>query len=463
MMKILLVKPNVSSDTVIPPLGLGYIAKRVTEKNKVKILDCLKDNISQARFERYISDYRPDILGIQVYNTDKGLSRQYLKIVKHIDKRTITVIGGPYPSCEPEGVFDFFGSCLDFAFCGEAEKGFCQLVSAVSDKQSLMSDDIAGLIYRKKSKVKINKSYSPDTCASIGYPDWDLLKPEIYPPSPVGAFLRSYPSAPIVISRGCPYKCSFCAGWRITGDKVRYRTIDNVIAEIKLLSGKHGIREFHILDDNFTFNRDYVTDFCRSVINAGINAKFACPNGIRIDTIDEEVLKLMKKAGFYSIHIGIESGSQKILNYMGKIQTLNMIRDRIKKIKKIGMEVCAYFIIGYPGETSKDIKNTLKLAMSLPIDRSMFMNFLPIPGTAIHNELEKKHDCNMRTSDKRSFYKVNYTSDMIPSWRVKYFQIKSMLVFYMRPKILVRNLAAVYSIRHLFYIIRRVIRIVISV
>lgn len=462
-MKALLIKPRVPSDTIIPPIGLGYLAKVVTPRHTVKILDCLMHDISENKLADYIRNYRPELVGVQVYNIDKSVARRYLKIVKRINDSIITVVGGPYPSCEPGNVFNFFGECLDFAFHGEAETGFAGLLDKISNDKSIDFVNIEGLIWVNNGNLVMNNPYFIKNLDNIGAPEWSLLAPEAYPPAPVGAFLRDYPVAPINVSRGCPYNCSFCAGWKITGHFVRYRSIENVINEIEILYKKYGIREIHILDDNFTYNKEYVRGFCNSLLKTGISIKLACPNGVRINTLDRNLLELMKEAGFYAVHLGIESGSQKVLNYMGKALSVELIKEKINIIKKAGMSICGYFIIGYPGESVRDLESTIKFSLELPLSRAMFMNFLPIPGTRIFELLQKKNKLNKLNLSKNNFYTVNYKPDLMSPAMLKILQLKAFLLFYLRPKIIFENIKDIYNFKHLLYLIKRIFRILVNV
>ncbi len=459
-MKVLLIKPNASIDTVIPPIGLGYLAKFVAPKHDVKIIDCQLVKISKQKCIDLFLDHMPDIIGFQVYNNDKGLVSNYLKGIKKEKEATITVIGGPYPSCEPENVFDFFGNNLDFAFRGEAEIGFLKLIEKVGiNHNNIDFSDIEGLVWRKNRSIAINEPSFSNSLDHIGAPAWDLLLPNAYPPSSIGAFLKDYPVAPISVSRGCRYKCNFCAGWKITGRTVRYRSVSNVIDELKLLKHDYFINEIHILDENFAYDKNYVTEFCKAVIDENLNLKFACPNGMRVNSVDPQLLGLMKKAGFYIWHMGIESGSPRSLKMMNKTLSLSLIKNKAAEIKNAGLELAGYFIIGYYGETIEDLNKTLKLALELPLTRAMFMTFLPIPGTEIYDVLINNGHLNKHEPGKGNFYKINYAPSSLSPLRLKLFQLKAFLCFYLRPKVFYHGLKSVYNFGHLVYLMRRVFRI----
>ena len=159
-----------------------------------------------------------------------------------------------------------------------------------------------------------------------------------------------------------------------------------MIRNIRLLYDQYGARHFNILDDNFTFNRDYVMQFCQEYIKNPLkDATFCCPNGIRADKIDEEMVIMLKKCGFSKLMIGVESGSSFILEAMKKHLDLAKVHECCKLLRKHKIQSWGFFILGYPGETAKTIKETLDLALNLPLDWASFSLFSPIPGTEIYN------------------------------------------------------------------------------
>ncbi len=456
-MRILFIKPNSKTDTVIPPIGLGYLSSILKDEHETKIVDC-RLKISLRKLLEIVKDFSPDIVGIQVYNFDKQIVYKYLYEIKKANDKIITVIGGPCPSCEEEQVLNYYKGLIDYAFIGESELSFKRFIKKMSIGDKDFSD-VEGLIYRYNGKIVKNSLPFIDNLDILPYPDWDSIPPDKYPCSPQGGFARGFPVSPIIISRGCPYKCNFCAGHKITGYKIRYRSVENVLEEIKLLVKKFNVKEIHIIDDNFTFKKDYILEFCDKFLSSGIKLNVACPNGVRIDSLDKEVLTYMKKAGFYILHLGIESGSKKILKYMNKNMNLDTIKQKAYLAKSLGYEICGYFIIGYPGETKQDLSKTKNLILSLPLDRVMIMNFLPIPGTEIYEQLKQKNFA-FDAVDK-NFYTVNYINKNRTIQ--KFNQIKLFIWYYLRPKILIKNLLSICNISHLYFIIRRIYRLVVSI
>ena len=143
----------------------------------------------------------------------------------------------------------------------------------------------AGFDVERWSRTIVNQQIFVENLDELGMPSWDFIRPDTYPLSPHGGFFKNYPIAPIIISRGCPFSCTYCAGHLVSGKKIRFRSTDNVIEEIKILYHQYGIREIHIEDDNFTFIRNLVMEFCRKLKENNLNISWTCPNGVRLDTL----------------------------------------------------------------------------------------------------------------------------------------------------------------------------------
>ncbi len=151
----------------------------------------------------------------------------------------------------PEDLFTRAGEGLDFSFVGEAEIGLPRLLGGLNHGRRNLSD-IPGLVWRENGRIRSNPPAFAEDLDALGMPAWDLIHPETYPESQHGAFYQKFPIAPILVTRGCPYPCTFCAGHVVSGRKIRRRSIDHVLDEIQYLYSKFGIREFHVVDDNFT-------------------------------------------------------------------------------------------------------------------------------------------------------------------------------------------------------------------
>ncbi len=455
-MKVLLIKMNSPADEIIPPLSLGYIAQTIKEKHEVKILDCLKDQLDIFQTSEIAKEF--DLVGITLFTKDLGLCKKYLSNIKSRKKDIITVLGGPHPSAVPKETLIFFDNLVDFIFIGESEISFPQLISFLETSNPPI-ETIKGIGYKTKHGFVIKEPIIVEDIDNFQVA-WELIPPNTYPMAPHGAFFKQFPVAPIITSRGCPYHCTFCGGHIVSGRKIRQRSIDNVMEEISLLYNTYGVKEIHIEDDNFTFNKKYVLDFCKRLKNEFPHITWTCPNGVRIDTLDEEVVQAMKESGCYALSLGIESGSDRVLKLMKKSLSLSKIKEKIELLKKFDIDINAFFILGYPGETKEDIKKTISLSLSLPLKRASFANYQPLPGTELYYELLQ-----------RGLLKIDHWENFAPSlqstiWAPPGFTVKelawirrkALLKFYSRPHIILNFIKNIKSFEHLIYIAKRAIR-----
>lgn len=453
-MKVLLVKPYSVSDHIQPSLGLGYLATAIRSENEVRIVDCIKEGIDAAKLEEVIKKHNPDVLGIQCYTFDVDFVKDVLWRAKRFRKDIITVTGGAHPSAVPGAMMNQFTDTLDFLFIGEAEVGFRQLLKLLQKNQPDFRD-IPGLVWRDNEAVRMNTRHFTDDLDSLDFPAWDLIRPDTYPESQHGAFFKQFPIAPIMVTRGCPYPCTFCAGSVVSGKKVRRRTAASVLKELTMLRDRFGIREFHIIDDNFTSDKAYAKDLLRKLAKLNLGMTWAVPNGVRMDTLDDELLGLMKETGLYLISLGIESGSDDVLRAMKKGITIDRIRECVGTIRRAGIDIAGFFIIGFPGETESSIRQTIDFARSLPIVRANFFTYLPFPGSESYRDLEAAGE--LGSVDWGSFYFTNaaYTPKGISRKRLKYLHRLAFARFYLRPGIIYYQMLSIRSVRHLFFLMKR--------
>jgi len=187
--------------------------------------------------------------------------------------------------------------------------------------------------------------------------------------------------ATIITSRGCPFSCIFCSSSQLFGKIWRARSPENVIKEIKLLKNKYGVREIEFLDDTFTLNKKRAERICELLIQQNISISWSCSS--RVDTINQSLIEKLKKAGCHTIYVGVESGSQEILNIIGKGVTLTQIEKAVNLIKKVNLNSFGSFILGIPGETVKTIKKTINFAKRLSPSFVQFSICTPYPGTKL--------------------------------------------------------------------------------
>jgi anaerobic magnesium-protoporphyrin IX monomethyl ester cyclase len=454
-MDFLLVFPYSKTHYCVPPLGLAYLAGSLRRAGfDVDILDCTKENIRTEELASRLTQFKPRFVGFQLFSYDLPEVRSCIEVTKKVLPDTLVVVGGAHPSGAPDLIFDHL-PLVDYAFHGEAESGLVLLGQREIEGRSITNDNIPGLIYRQAGKTLSTPAYFEPNLDNYGLPAWDLINPRDYQNAPQGVFLKSTPVAPISTSRGCPYPCSYCAGKTITGARIRKRSIQSVLDEIEMLHNDYDIREIHIVDDHFTADRKRVLEFCKGLEQRGLHIYFTFPNGVRLDSLDEELLKILKKSGCYSMIVGIESGCDRVLKDMRKKLTVEEIRKGVARVKNSGIDISGFFILGYPTDTRESILETIAFSKSLGLNAAHFSNFLPLPGTPATKQLQQEGKL-LDTDASNLFYsRVVYVPEGMTKKELKSLQRRAYLGFYLRPLVLFRLLKKVKGPSHMLAIFKR--------
>ncbi|UCE08642.1 MAG: cobalamin-dependent protein, partial [bacterium] len=266
-----------------------------------------------------LNNFKPDIVGITVWTTFAASSFKIASICKEYNRNIPVIFGGPHSTIKYDEVMKICPDA-DILVRGEGEQTFFELVEKLQAAGKLEAEQLSsikGITYRRNDKL----IHNPDrefiqNLDVIPFPARDLLLNS-------GAY-NSEDMGLLMTSRGCPYNCSYCATgiWK---RKIRYRSTDNVIAEIKSAIDTYGIRQFTIKDDTFTVNRKRVLEFCDKLIKENLGINWDC--NTRVDVVDEELLKKMKAAGCNGIKVGIETGNERVLKLINKSTTLSQVRE----------------------------------------------------------------------------------------------------------------------------------------
>ncbi len=421
--RVLLIQPNTENCTsILLPINLGYISSYL-KKNGVDsyILDCLNNKLSIKYVLSFVNKYRPSMIGISVMTSNFFDARKLISSIKQHFRIPI-VVGGSHPSGDPMDTMAKL-QC-DYVVFGEGEQTLLELVQNKDKKH------IFGLCYKSKDKIIINKPRELiKDLDSLPFPNYEQINPNSYKSLPHQLYYRQFPIAPVITSRGCSYGCKYCFGNTIFGRTIRFRSAKNVVDEIEFLVKRFGVKEIFIEDDNFTLGKKHAYGVCQEILDRNIKINWALPNGVRLEYLDAELLRIMRKSGCYSMSIGIESGNQEILDSIDKRLDLKIIKEKIKLIKSFGFKVRGFFILGFPKDTKKTMNDTIKFAKGLDCDYYNFHSLQILPGTRLHHELG--YYDNFETLLKS---KSNLVKKMVR---------KAIITVNLRPRIVLNNLRAI--------------------
>jgi anaerobic magnesium-protoporphyrin IX monomethyl ester cyclase len=445
-MKIAFVRPNYNSHIITPPLGLGYLSSYLKKSGiDTVIVDGLKERLDLRRMIKKILELKPDAVGITCitafYKEVVSLSRELKK------NKIITIIGGQHPTFLPYQTL--VESQADYVVCGEGEIPLLDLI-----RNNFRNDNIQGvysLVNLKDEYQEIMKAQIMENLDELPFPDWEQMNPQNYPKAPHGAFIKGFPVGVIISSRGCPYECTFCASPKFCDRKIRFRTPENVAGEIEYLIKNYKVKEIHFEDDNFTLNADNVAKLCRLLIDKNIKINWACPNGVRADSISKELIQLMKQSGCYYLAYGVESANLRILENIKKRESIQTIEKAITMADETDISTQGFFIFGLPGETAATIKENINFALRSRLSRAQFIILDVLPGSELWDTLKGKFVPNW---EKESYLEPEWLPDGITREQLLIAQSSAFRKFYLRPKIFFKLLKLIDH-RQVLYLIKR--------
>lgn len=375
-----------------PPLGLCYIANYLRKNGaEVVIIDrkvlmtkksCSEQEVNELTMER-LKQFDADIVGITITTpTMLDVKRNILKLVRQSNERALIAVGGPHVSAVPEDLLENNPE-IDVACRGEGEGVMLDLLRKVPFK------DIAGLTYRDGDRIVNNECRKPHkNVDEFCFPARDLLDMEFYERSNPyvmhGLYMRS---TTILTSRGCPYNCTFCAGQVASGRIVRYQSPELVVEEIESLIGDYRMEGLYFADDMFDADKTRARTICHEIIRKKLNKKMRWNAQMRANSVDKDLLRLMKEAGCIRVDVGFESGSQKTLDVINKKTTVAQNYNAAKILHELGLQIHANIIVGIPGESTEDLQMTKKFVEDIKPTWIGFGEFIPLPGSELFNKL----------------------------------------------------------------------------
>ena len=438
------------SNTVRPYLGLLYVAAalRRTLGIEVRIIDSNADGLILNDLERIIAEDPPDIVGFSVLTFNLLNCIEVSKVIRKCSPHSKICFGGWHPTLYPKETLEL--ACVDYVVIGEGELTFSELVAICERKRGSFDQElkvIKGLGYKtEQGTSKINPPRElVKNLDELPFPAYDLIDITKYSNllACTGNLLT------IVTSRGCPHQCVFCD---LRRTPYRFRSPANIIEEIKFGVEK-GAKEFFIQDDNFTISHNRTIEFCRLIADAGLKIKYKISS--RVDYFDDELMDYLKRSGCYRIYLGVESGSQEVLDYLEKGITVEQIKNTFQLGKKYGIDCCAYIMIGAPLERQGDIDMTLGLVKEIKPEHLHCSICTPMPKTYLYNKLMEegtiKHDYWLDfAKNPDPVFKTPFVSQFFSDQELRKMQNSIQRQFYLNPKIILREILKTRGLKQFF-------------
>ena len=432
---------NVAS-LILPPIELAQVAALlIKNKKSVAIIDASALHLSHQRVVTLLKGYSPEYIG---FPTTYGsfVSDMFLaQLIKETLPGTKIIVYGVNVTTGPKKVLD--SGFVDFAILGEPETAFLKILEGDFNMNVAYRDKNGGYIARE---IIIQ-----DDLDGFPFPARNLLSNNSYN-SP---FTKTNPFTTMYTARGCSYQCIFCPVCVWNGHRVRYRSIENVIAEIRQIVEEYNIRDIIFRDPVFTVNPERAAAVCEAILTEDYKINWRCFS--HAANVNKNLLKLMKRAGCYQISYGFETGSQEILDKAQKCLTLIQASRATQLTREEGIEVSGSFMFGLPGETKETIEETISFVKLLNLDYAQFQLTFSIPGTKLYEYIVNKSNLSIPI-DKKEWSWNDWDNILQPkpeNFELIGFAIRrAYRVFYLNPKYIILQLFKTRNLGQLGYKIK---------
>ena len=424
-----------------PPLGLLYVAADIerNSSHEVEILDTHVGRLNHKQIEKEIRRRKPDIVGIQTMTFTLIDVVLTARSVKNVDPSIIVVLGGPHTFIYPEETIRI--PEVDYLVLGEGEGVFTKLIDALAKNEDLAR--VPSIVYQRNGEIYKNEIVPlHQDLDSLAFPARHLIPQQLY----TSVLAKRSPITTMMTSRGCPMRCIFCDRPHL-GKQFRWRSAENVVEEMQKCE-EMGIREIFFYDDTFSIRKDRLLQVCGAIIERGIKVHWDIR--AHINTIDEEVLDALQRAGCVRVHYGVESGNQEIIKVIRKGINLEKTKRVFQMTHDRGIATLAYFMLGNPTETREQMEETLEFARNLAADFVHISIATPFPATELYARALRE---NLYERDYWREFAADMREDFVPRvWdeNLSRDELIELLQsgyksFYMRPSYVLKRLLTVNS------------------
>lgn len=413
----------------LPPTDLMYLASIAESCG----FEAIIRNYSQGGdFEADLKEFQPNYLVTNIATPTFQSDMMAVKLAKEIVPSICTIVkGAPFLTYNTNTIYE--NPFIDYVIIGEAELTLKDILDGVPD------NEILGICYRENFQpIKNEKRPFIENLDILPFPARHLVDNSIYRRPDNGKV-----QAVVKVARGCPFHCFFCLATPVSGAKVRTRSPENIVAELKECVEKYNIKNFLFWSDIFNFNREWTLELCQKIIESGL--KITWSSNTRADTMDEEMARMMYKSGCRLVSIGVESGSQKMLDNIGKKITLDDIRNTVKILKKNKIKIYNYFVIGLPWETEETVEETIKFAIELDSNFISFYTATPLPGTKYFAYAMLNRLVEGNLDFRSAYYEPVVRSEHLSKERIFELHKQAVKRFYLRPKFILKTLLSLRS------------------
>lgn len=371
---------------IVPPIGLLSVAATAEAAgHRVVIVDADAERLDAGRTLERIVALRPDAVGATVMTATMDLCAAFFTRLKERRPAVPVIVGGPHPSSLPERTL-LEAPAFDVAVIGEGDETIVDLLGAYANGGDLAA--IPGIAFRRDGTVVTTAPRGP--IANLGVlplPAYHLLNRDLYRSYGWNNWVSGHrtPVGVVFAARGCVGQCNFCAAHTVFGRGIRYFPLETVKRQLDYLLRDWQIRVLYFQDDTFTANRKMVEALCDYIIEQGYDRQLEIMVSSRVDTVNPETLRKMRRAGVRWICFGVESGNQAILDRMGKKITVGQVRTAFRLAREAGLFIAGNFMIGHIGETRATALDTIDLACELDQEYASFAIAIPLPGTELYD------------------------------------------------------------------------------
>ena len=444
------------------PLSLAYIAAKLRQAgNEVKIIECIAQKINIEKLLEISQNFSPEMFILNTAYPSIKMDKKTAKILKDKFPQAKIAIIGLFPSLLEKKALEFF-EAADFGVIGEPEWVIGNLVSALScachSRESGNPEneiggsrikcgmtslkEVKGLMWKKENEITVNdpQDLSQNNLDELPFPSRDLLDNGKYilPTNGEKFTLLS-------VGRGCPFSCIYCTANIYYGKMFRKRSVEKVVDEIEECLGKHKIKNFLFWGESFTIDQKYGEAICDEIIKRKLKITWSTTS--RVDTLNETLLFKMKESGCALLGLGIESAVQEILDGAEKGTDLEKIKKAILMVKKSGIQSMGHFIFGLPGETKETARKSMDFALKSGVDFAQFYCSIPYPKTKLGEIARKNKWVEGEKYTDFDLTKSIMRNDSLTSKEIKKLRDRAYRRFYLRPKMLLKTLKEVKSLK----------------